>query len=52
MIPYSGLFKKAPDLIDWMDENDVPEHFVILDDDKLNAQAYERLAGPVADHAG
>ena len=25
---------------------------VILDDDKLNAQAYERLAGPVADHAG
>ena len=25
---------------------------VILDDDKLNAQAYERLAGQVADHAG
>ena len=24
----------------------------ILDDDKLNAQAYERLAGQVADHAG
>lgn len=27
-------------------------HPVILDDDKLNAQAYERLAGQVADHAG
>ena len=25
---------------------------VILDDDKLNAQAYERLASQVADHAG
>ena len=25
---------------------------VILDDDKLNAQAYERLAGQVAGHAG
>ena len=25
---------------------------VILDDNKLNAQAYERLAGQVADHAG
>ena len=27
-------------------------HPVILDDNKLNAQAYERLAGQVADHAG
>ena len=43
MIPYSGLFKKAPDLIDWMDENDVPEHFVILDDDKREHLHDERL---------
>ena len=27
-------------------------HPVILDDDKLNAQAYERLASQVAGHAG
>ena len=42
---YAGLMKR------YLPQGSVL-HPVILDDDKLNAQAYERLASQVAGHAG